>query len=56
MRLELRKRGINHLNVLFSNELPIKNDSNILGSISFVPSTGGLLISSKVIKDLINEK
>lgn len=56
MRLELRKRGINHLNVLFSNELPIKNDSNILGSVSFVPSTGGLLISSKVIKDLINEK
>lgn len=56
MRLELRKRGINHLNVLFSNELPIKNDSNILGSISFVPSAGGLLISSKVIKDLINEK
>ena len=56
MRLELRKRGINHLNVLFSNELPIKNDSNILGSISFVPSAGGLLISSKVINDLINEK
>lgn len=56
VRLELRKRGINHLNVLFSSELPIKNDTNVLGSISFVPSTGGLLISSKVISDLINEK
>ena len=56
VRLELRKRGINHLNVLFSSELPIKNDTNVLGSIPFVPSTGGLLISSKVISDLINEK
>ncbi len=56
MRLELRKREINHLDVLFSTELPIKNDSNILGSMSYLPSIGGLLISSKVILNLINEK
>ena len=56
MRLELRKREINHLDVLFSTELPTKNDSNILGSMSYLPSIGGLLISSKVILNLINEK
>ena len=56
MRQELRKREINHLDVLFSTELPTKNDSNILGSMSYLPSIGGLLISSKVILNLINEK
>lgn len=53
IRLELRKREIRHLDVLFSTELPVKQDSNILGSISYVPSTAGLLISSKVINTLI---
>ena len=53
IRLELRKREIRHLDVLFSTELPIKQESNILGSISYVPSTAGLLISSKVINTLI---
>lgn len=53
VRLELRKRDIKHLNVLFSTELPIKNESKVLGSISYLPSTGGLLISSKVISDLV---
>ena len=53
IRLELRKREIRHLDVLFSTELPIKQESNILGSISYVPSTAGLLISSKVINNLI---
>ena len=53
VRLELRKRDIKHLNVLFSTEEPIKHDSKTLGSVSFVPSVGGLLISSKIIKDLI---
>ena len=58
IRYELRKRGINHLKVLFSTETPIKNfvegESNKLApsSISFVPSSAGLLIASEVIKDL----
>lgn len=55
MRLELRKREIKHLDVLFSTELPIKTDTTVLGSISFVPSSAGLLISSKVINNLIKK-
>lgn len=54
IRLELRKRDIKHLDVLFSSELPIKNDSKVLGSISYLPSMAGLLISEKVISSLIN--
>ena len=62
MRYELRKRNIKHLKVLFSTELisnppKVKSDENpnktIIGSVSFVPSVGGLLIASEVIKDLI---
>lgn len=54
IRLELRKREIKHLDVLFSTELPIKTNTKVLGSISYVPSSAGLLISSKVINNLIN--
>ena len=61
MRKELRDRGIEHLDVVFSSEQPLKtkekisNGHRILpGSISFMSSSGGLIIASKVIKDLIN--
>lgn len=59
MRYELRKRGINHLQVLSSLETPlkVKHDSNakVVGSVSFVPSVGGLMIAGKVITDLLNK-
>ena len=61
MRKELRNRGIDHLKVVFSTEHPmevkekISNGHRILpGSISFMSSCGGLIISSEVIKDLLN--
>ena len=41
--------------VVCSTEQPIKNDSNIIGSNSFVPSTAGLLIASYVIRDIIGD-
>ena len=61
MRLEMKKRGIKKLKVLFSKEEPIKplnpsfNEKGkpIPGSISFVPSVAGLIIGGEVIKDLI---
>ena len=58
MRYELRKRDIKHLTVLTSTEVPIKletNDSKLIGSVAYVPSVGGLLISQKVIHDLIEK-
>lgn len=61
MRYELRKRNINHLKVLSSTEIPIKvsvkdpKGKNIIGSVSFVPSVGGLLIAGEVINSIINK-
>ncbi len=57
MRYELRKRGINHLLVVYSKEEPTKINANetIVGSVAFVPSVAGLLIASRVINDIIND-
>lgn len=57
MRYELKKRGIKKLKVLYSKEIPIKNQSTprVPSSISFVPSVAGLIIAGEVIKDLIKQ-
>ncbi len=67
MRKELKKRNIGSLDVVYSEEEPIKilddnkcNENEELkkikkiGSIAFVPSVAGLLISYKVISELLN--
>lgn len=58
MRTELKKRGIKSLKVVFSDEPPytsgtLENGKRVPSSISFVPSTAGLVIASEVVKDLI---
>lgn len=64
MRYELRKRKITHVKVLSSTEEPfpvekIANEEQpnkmMIGSVSFVPSAGGLLIASEVIRDFLKE-
>lgn len=55
VRTKLRQFGINHLDVLFSSEESIKTNSNTLGSMPYVPSVGGLLIASHIIKNLIKK-
>ena len=45
IRIELKKRGIKELKVLYSKEMPYKYGSRIPSSISFVPSTAGLIIA-----------
>ncbi len=54
MRRELKKRGIQKLKVVYSEEEPLKNDSGVPASCSFVPGVMGLIIAGEVIKDLIN--
>ena len=61
MRRELKKRGIIHLPVVYSQEPPISpkhpafTDSGkpIPGSIAFVPSVAGLIAASVAINELI---
>ena len=57
MRRELKKRGVDHLKVVYSKEEAIKRETEerkpVPGSIAFVPSAAGLIIASEVVKDLI---
>ena len=53
VRVELRRRGINHLKVVFSDEPPINpTGERTPGSLSFVPSVVGLIMGGEVIKDI----
>lgn len=52
MRTELRKRGINHLKVVYSTE-EAKCRNVPPASISFVPPVAGFLIAKEVITDLV---
>ncbi len=57
VRRELKKRGIEHMKVVYSREQPQKREApSPPASISFVPSAVGLIIAGEVIKDLIAKK
>ncbi len=68
MRKELKKRGITSLDVVYSEEEPIKicegkveiskenndgNNAKKIGSIAYVPSVAGLFICYKVVSEFI---
>ena len=64
MRKELKKRGINHLKVVYSQEealtpavdeeeLARTGKRQIPGSVAFVPGAAGLVLAGEVVKDLI---
>ena len=67
MRSECRKRGIDHLKVVYSTEPPIRprekpddgenpGRRDIPGSTAFVPSVAGLIIAGEVIRELAGIK
>lgn len=60
MRTELRKRGIHHLQVVYSKEEPIRsaleNGERAIGSCAFVPSVAGLMIASEIVRNIANCK
>ena len=64
MRKELKKRGINHMKVVFTTEEALKpvgaeeeaaaiGKRQIPGSVSYIPGIAGLLLAGEVIMDLI---
>ena len=64
MRKELKKRGISHVKVVYSQEealtptvdaeeLARTGKRQIPGSVAFVPGSAGLLIAGEVVRDLI---
>ncbi|MCM1102159.1 MAG: tRNA threonylcarbamoyladenosine dehydratase [Clostridium sp.] len=58
MRRELRRRGVEHLKVVYSTEEPVRpqgqgdGERPVPGSVAFVPSVVGLIMAGEVIKDL----
>lgn len=56
MRKELKDRGIEGVEVLYSKEIPQKSTANENGcvpsSISYVPAVAGLMLAGEVIRDL----
>ncbi len=61
MKKDLKKRNIEKLKVVYSKEQPINTNDcainqnrkfKVKGSVSFVPSVAGLIISGEVIKDI----
>ena len=56
MRRELKKRGIEHVKVVYSKEEPkTHSEERTPASIAFVPSVAGLILAGEVIQDLIKE-
>lgn len=64
MRKELKKRGIEHLKVVYSREKPLApierlaadGRRDIPGSVSFVPAVAGLMLAGEVIRDLTGKQ
>ncbi len=68
MRQELRKRGIEHLKVVYSREIPrtpLESERtekpqgsrrSTPGSVSFCPSVAGLILAGEVIRDLTGNR
>lgn len=53
MRASLKGYDTHKLTVLASTETPIEMEDKVLGSTAFVPSSGGLLIASYIVRDII---
>lgn len=54
MRRELKNRNILHLDVLFSDEEPVRNGSRVPASISFVPPVAGYMLAGWVVRNAID--
>lgn len=54
MRQECRRRGISELKVVYSKEQPVKQQTRVPASISFVPPSAGFVLAGAVIQDLIH--
>ena len=67
MRKECRKRGIDHLKVVYSTEPPVRPDPHyreaeedatirkrdVPGSIAMVPAVAGMMIAAEILRDLM---
>lgn len=52
LRRELKKRGVERLPVVWSDEAPVFSGTEV-GSVSFVPSVMGLIMAGYIVKELV---
>lgn len=55
MRKKLKERGVRKLTVVYSEELPIETNCNIVGSISYAPAVAGLTVAYQVCQFLLGQ-
>ncbi len=53
MRRELKRRGVESLKVVYSEEEPIDTGGRTPGSLAYVPSAAGLVMAGAIVDDLI---
>lgn len=53
MRKLLKERGVKKLNVVYSQEEPVKTGSRTPGSISFVPPVSGLIMAGFAVNSIL---
>ena len=62
MRRELKRIGVPHLRVVYSEEAPIKTSvaedgrRAVPGSVAFVPSVAGLIAAAEAVKHIVSHK
>lgn len=56
MRRELKNRGINKLTVVYSKEEPVKTHTSEPGSMSFVPPVAGYMMTSYVVRTILDSE
>ena len=54
MRKRLREIGIEHLPVVYSEEMPVPRDGD-LGTLSYVPGSAGLCLAGYVIRSIVDQ-
>ncbi len=53
IRKKLKENGVLKHTVVFTDSLPLKNDSNVVGSIAYYPAMCGCVLSAFVINELV---
>lgn len=53
MRKLLKDNGVTRLDTVTSNTLPLQTDSNVIGSIAYMPPLAGIKLGGYVVNKLL---
>ncbi len=55
MRRNLRQRNIDHLDVVTSQQIPLKTENTTVGSISYFPAMCGCVLSGYIVQQILSK-